>query len=404
MRCFPFLPCLLVVSMAGLNAKELVRFGDYRIQVRENFCGEVVFVTMRADHSDTFEYEPRGFWKAVKVAGETVERQCGQVRQLVIKGYVNGVEVYTGVAFKDYGWGAGESQEQPTEMAGGKGGGATAGQDVVARDQGRREQGRRSGTATRSRRGGRANRPRNTTRVATVEKSSADRTKKETSSDPKTLQETTTTQLPASQEEATVVSCGEIPREYQEREFGATLFALEIQCMRTFSGTEQLVIGGLAQGLLKNCDLPRDLASRKKLQTFLISSAFAGVIGTDYGGKDLGKSLGNQVSSSLAYNTGYAVTNDLPCDDPGLAKIADGVVAYLEHTARPVAGGFVQGCVEYYAGRFSQEKCQCIADVGRAVYPDIHSRPFSRDLIKGITYGNPFVGIQMGIQCQLGNY
>jgi hypothetical protein len=66
---------------------------------------------------------------------------------------------------------------------------------------------------------------------------------------------------------------------------------------------------------------------------------------------------------------------------------------------------FVPGCVAHYKDsyRYSEAQCQCLADIGRAVIPNVYQQDFSPNLIGNITQGNGFVGAQL-LACGLKNY
>jgi hypothetical protein len=201
--------------------------------------------------------------------------------------------------------------------------------------------------------------------------------------------------------------CDPTPAAYQKKNNGDVLYVLESGCTRTLSPKEQLVVAGLGQKLFKECHLPKAPRSREKLELFLSSSAFAGIVGREYSNPDLGKGLQDQGKSAASYIAGLAMAKGIPCEGSLAAKLADDIVRYLDRTGGgPGEGGsqFVEECVIYYKGRYTREQCQCVADVGRAVIPDIHNGGFSPVIIKSITQRNPFLGMKLTSRCRIGNY
>jgi hypothetical protein len=193
--------------------------------------------------------------------------------------------------------------------------------------------------------------------------------------------------------------CGATPQRYRQREYGPTLHALEVSCRRDFSPEEQVFIAGLSQGLLQRCGFPANPQSRAKLQTFLVASGWVAAYGGDYTAPRLGDALGSQAASMTAYAAGDAAQKAVGCTAAG-RLLAEGVVAYLSRTS----SRYVDGCARYYEGRYTRQQCQCIADVGRAVLPEINTQEFSPESIRYIGSRNPFLSLQIGLQCRIGNY
>ena len=189
---------------------------------------------------------------------------------------------------------------------------------------------------------------------------------------------------------------------YAQFMFPQLLSALDRSCLTTLDAKEQLFVAGLTQHFLENCKVPTQ--HRLKLQKFLTSSSLVGAIGGQYGNKDLGAGLGDQTASGTVYAAGASVAKEMGCQDA--TRLTNGVLAYLDRTASGNGQGakYVKGCVQYYGGQYSEQQCQCVADIGQSLYPNIHSLEFSRDSIASIIQRNPFVGLQIAGQCRIGNY
>lgn len=197
------------------------------------------------------------------------------------------------------------------------------------------------------------------------------------------------------------VECGTLPQRYRQREYGSTLYALEHVCRHAFTVEEQVFIAGLAQGLLKECGFPADPQSQRKLLTFLTASGSVATIGADYSAPRIRDGVASQTVNIAAYTAGDAAFKAVGCTPLG-SLLADGIVAYLDLTSS--LGRFVDGCARYYEGRYTRAQCQCVADVMRAVEPEIYTQEFSRDIFPYITRRNPFVGLQFAMQCRVGDY
>ncbi len=200
--------------------------------------------------------------------------------------------------------------------------------------------------------------------------------------------------------------CPPTPANLQGFEFAEALVALWVPCEREYSQKEQVFIAGLTQKFVTDCGAPRNPEARGILQKFLTSSALVGSIGSRYGSPDLGEGLGDQAASMSAYALGEKTATNLGCEGDTAKRMTNNLVSHLKRTASDGAGQstYVAGCAKYYAGRYSVQQCQCIADIGRSIYPKIHQYEFSRDSIYSIIQSNPFVGLQVGIQCGIGDY
>ena len=201
--------------------------------------------------------------------------------------------------------------------------------------------------------------------------------------------------------------CGPTPARYKAKEFGEVLYSLESGCSRTLSPKEQLVMAGLARKLLDECGLPSDSTSKRKLERFLSPSTFTAMFGGQFSNPDLGEGMADSFKSSASYAAGLAAFKLIGCKDPGAPRLAKGIVDYLDWTASGRGLGasrFVEECVIHYEGRYDRDQCKCMADVGRAVRPDIHQGGFSPVILQSIIKSNPFVGMQLISRCGLTEY
>lgn len=174
---------------------------------------------------------------------------------------------------------------------------------------------------------------------------------------------------------------------------------------KPFELTEQNLpfMTGLASDLLERCGAPSDdFALRTELATFVASSSLGNVMGFDYSNPNLGESLGSMGRSQTAMMAGVMLGRQLSCGSVA-NRFASGIARALRSNAQGADGGvsvFVKSCTP----SFDQRRCSCLANIGRQAIPNIHRQTYNRRLIKEIIERNPFLGIQIGIACQIGNY
>lgn len=201
-------------------------------------------------------------------------------------------------------------------------------------------------------------------------------------------------------------ACGPTPAEYAKKNYGNVIYSLMSGCFRALSYEEQLFVAGYGQMLLDKCP-PSDAASKKTLERFLSPASFAAIVGNQYSNPNLGEGLVNSIQSSTSYTAGAAAFKQIGCEASMTANLAERIAEYLEWAGSGRGLGasrFVEECVLYYEGRYDREQCQCFADVGRALRPDIHQGAFSSVILQSLVKSNPFVGMQLMSRCGLTEY
>lgn len=201
--------------------------------------------------------------------------------------------------------------------------------------------------------------------------------------------------------------CGSTPAKYASKEYGGVLYSLESGCFRALSSKEQLFVAGFTQALVDECGLQGGSASSETIERFLSPSSYAAILGREFSNPDLGEGLLDSVRSSVSYTAGVAAFQGIGCEASKQAKLEEEIVNYLNWTARGGelgASRFVEECIIHYEGRYDRDQCQCMADVGRAVRPEIHRGAFSPIILQSIVKSNPFVGMQLISRCGLKEY
>ncbi len=199
--------------------------------------------------------------------------------------------------------------------------------------------------------------------------------------------------------------CGQLPESYQNHEYGNALFSIEKPCHRRLSSVEQSYILGISDYLLHECGYPSDLKSRSKVTDFLFSHGFTATFGGQWGNSRTGETTKSQLSNSAAAIVGQKTAKVIGCTHHG-EKLAADIVKYIERKQQVTPGkpSFVDGCIKYYSGRFSKKKCECAANIGSSVIPDIYDTTFSPETIHKVIELNPLLGSMFTFKCGITRY
>lgn len=191
----------------------------------------------------------------------------------------------------------------------------------------------------------------------------------------------------------------------QAGKFGGALHAAKTGCTKRFSSVEETFLGGIASVLIGNCHYSRSAEAQKRLETLVTTAASKTMYGEKRNDEDLGKMVSSQAEHISAMTLGSEIAEKFRCDKIG-DKTLKNIDNYLETSSKASSphGGFVDGCTDYYSGRYSKAQCQCIADVGRSMYPDIYDMGYHPSIIKSVIDKNPIIGLQITMQCHIGNY
>lgn len=139
-------------------------------------------------------------------------------------------------------------------------------------------------------------------------------------------------------------------------------------CHRSYSSDERFYMAGHAQSIVDRCGIAI-VTLPEPLRTFLFRSAFSGV-------------------SNPSYIFGNTTFTEGQCGTPAATRWLQGVQASLampEEAKRPDGSTtFVDSCEVFYRGKWSKEKCVCLADVGRLTIPSIDTKYFGMDIMKDL--------------------
>ncbi|MGF6695207.1 hypothetical protein M2318_005308 [Metapseudomonas resinovorans] len=203
--------------------------------------------------------------------------------------------------------------------------------------------------------------------------------------------------------QASAQPCGEVPAEYRQHRYAPALHAVLSKCSREFSQDEQMFIAGMSQSLIDNCGFPESMESRSHLAPFLTSASLVIATGGSRSG-GLGEQMSDQMTNVAAYGAGGEVAGKLGCGQ-WASQLADNIVEVVSAAqAVRARSPYVIGCAQQYAGTYTEQQCQCVADVGSSAIPGLHEREFSSASFREIIQAYPFLGIQIAMQCGIGDY
>ncbi len=171
----------------------------------------------------------------------------------------------------------------------------------------------------------------------------------------------------------------------------------------TLDRTNLPFFAGLGAVLSNRCQLPRNSSQRAELLTFSMSASTSIIFGTDYSNPNLGEAMRSMAANSTLFSAGSEIASQLPCGSSLAENIADGILTSLRASGQRGSDGrsrFVRSCTP----RFNETTCNCLAQQGRSVIPDIHSKNYSPMVIEEIIERNPLLGLQIAFLCGISNY
>jgi hypothetical protein len=193
--------------------------------------------------------------------------------------------------------------------------------------------------------------------------------------------------------------CPPTPEKYRHLEFGDVRFAVEENCRSTFTQHEQFFLAGVAHTLRSNCKLPRDREGRALLERFTKAATLSLDLRKRQGLEDR---IPSQPDRAAAFAAGRSMMEDVRCNGPEAALLARGLVLYLKRTSG--SSRFIAGCVELYAGRYTEKECRCIAGAVRTVLPDADQRFFDREIVKESIHHSPRIALTLMLSCGVPDY
>lgn len=208
---------------------------------------------------------------------------------------------------------------------------------------------------------------------------------------------------------ADIEPCGKTPEKYNNNRFSDTSYAVVKPCLKEMSKDENLFVAGISMALARSCGFPKSQELREKLSSFHQSSMFVAGLGSQYTNPDFMESMSDSIAGSASLSAGVSAGEALGCNAQS-HRIANNIAKYFSRPApaeaEGTAGRFVKGCVGHYANsyKYSESQCQCLADNGRAVIPNIHRSNFSTATIKKIISANPMLGISLAFKCKINDY
>lgn len=186
-----------------------------------------------------------------------------------------------------------------------------------------------------------------------------------------------------------------VPGAYQ------SLYAL-LESGQAFPPTEENLafVAGLGGYLANECQILGP-AETSVVNNFARAGKTFAVMGNNY--MNPGRNLGKATSATGHVIAGIELAQNIACRLPESYVLATRIVESIQASDGAGNNGpsrFVATCTR----TFSEQQCQCLADIGRATIPDIHTRDYHRNLIREIIERNPMLGFGIGLQCRITNY
>lgn len=166
-------------------------------------------------------------------------------------------------------------------------------------------------------------------------------------------------------------------------------------------GSSLLFFGGLSGHYLENCPGSASGEARLRIASFASTGVLRAGIGSNYSNPDIGQMMADAASSQSVFLGGQSAARLIGCDGAGpLLTYVDDLIQSNSQSRDGEASLFVRSC----AAEFDERRCSCLANVGRAAFPNIHKRRYNRSIIPSIISANPLVGLQIGMTCGIVNY
>jgi hypothetical protein len=167
----------------------------------------------------------------------------------------------------------------------------------------------------------------------------------------------------------------------------------------SFTDEAYLFLAGLANYFSNSCSLPESVADKSVIGTFLYGANQRAIFGNNYKGID----IGGQITGAGIMGLGVEAGRTVGCSSALTTQLSNAVVKAVKSNSSGSGGGpsiFVRTC----SNQFDETRCNCLANLGRAVISDIYQQPYSRNVIVRIVNGNPFLALQVGLICNIVNY
>lgn len=175
-----------------------------------------------------------------------------------------------------------------------------------------------------------------------------------------------------------------------------------LQSGQAFAPTEKNMafVAGLGGYLTNACQIlgPEDA---QVVNSFAKAGEIYATMGNNY--MNPGRNLGTATSATATMLAGIRLGQNIACRMPDAYFLAKGITASIKASdgvASNQPSRFVSSC----SRQFSEGQCQCLADLGRATFSDIHTRSYNRAIIRQMIERNPMLGLGIGFQCQIYNY
>lgn len=155
-------------------------------------------------------------------------------------------------------------------------------------------------------------------------------------------------------------------------------------------------LAGVGQGIVVRRGTVISGPDQRRLMQFATDSLAIQLLEGDYSADNLLDGIESMTTSAAGTALGQYIGERASCTQAIAGAMAVTIVQSLETNAQ--ANTFVNTCP------LGRSKCECLARMATGVIPDIHDRPYHRNLVAELIERNPFLGLQVGLTCGISNY
>lgn len=166
-----------------------------------------------------------------------------------------------------------------------------------------------------------------------------------------------------------------------------------------FDDASLLFTGGVAAALT-NCPNQLGTAQALELGSFVLSATMQAGGGNQYSAPDISDMVTDAVGAQATFATGAYAAKALGCSEPATTELLANILDVVRSNKRGANGRqatFIATCTPVHG----EASCTCVAEAGRASYPNLYQLPYSRELLYDIMQRNPMAALLMlgcGIQ------
>ncbi|OEO31663.1 hypothetical protein VW23_015120 [Devosia insulae DS-56] len=182
-------------------------------------------------------------------------------------------------------------------------------------------------------------------------------------------------------------------------EYEGTARAIEAGDPFEFDDVSLLFTGGVAAALT-NCPNRLDAGQALELGSFVLSATMQAGGGNQYNAPDISDMMTDAAGAQAIFAAGAYSAKAMGCSEPATTELLANILEVVRSNKRGANGTqatFIATCTPVHG----EASCMCVAEAGRASYPNLYQLPYSRELLYDIMQRNPMAALVMlgcGIQ------